>query len=191
MKSTDISFTFTDDYKADFERYVSELWSTNISGNIKALQNDEKGYLRELETCVNVRLVEELHVNLECVQADIRELFVEKNRLVDALTNGYVEHSGEIPESIQLDRLATWILKGAEQYGDILTDRQLRRRQNDIEFLFFSPEARSFRLEKDGNKRVKIAPSMDSDESHKVRVKLPHDNMDKREFNGPLRKYFQ
>jgi hypothetical protein len=116
-----------------------------------------------------------------------------KSDVVTKLTEKYFSERGEMPDFKDLDRLGTWILRFMENIDGeelILTDRQIRRRQNDKEVLFYSPESREFNLEADGNKVVKKAPGMDSDESHKVRVILPNDKADLRQFNGPLKKYY-
>jgi hypothetical protein len=116
-----------------------------------------------------------------------------KSNIVTKITEDYFGERGKMPDFKALDRLGTWILRFMENIDGeelILTDRQMRRRQNDKEMLFYSPESREYHLEADGNRVVKNAPGMDSDESHKVRVRLPHDNADLRQFNGPLKKYF-
>lgn len=118
---------------------------------------------------------------------------MKKGDIVTKLTEDYFSERGEMPECRDLDRLSTWIIRFMENIDGealILTDRQMRRRQNDKEVLFYSPESREFNLEADGNKLVKKAPGMDSVESHKVRVRLLHDNADLRQFNGPLKKYY-
>jgi hypothetical protein len=116
-----------------------------------------------------------------------------KSDVVTELTEKYFSERGEMPDFKDLDRLGTWILRFMENIDGeelVLTDRQMRTRNREKEMSFYSPESREFHLEADGNKVVKSAPGMDSDESHKVRVRLPHDNADLRQFNGPLTKYY-
>lgn len=116
-----------------------------------------------------------------------------KSDIVTKITEEYFSERGEMPEGSALDRLSTWIIRFMENIDGedlVLTDRQMRTRNREKEMSFYSPESREFHLEADGNKVVKNAPGMDSNESHKVHVRLPHDNVDLRQFNGPLKKYF-
>lgn len=92
------------------------------------------------------------------------------------------------PEPSVLERLATWIL-APEMPDDVFSDRQMRRRVNDKEVLFHDPQSNNYDMELDGNRYNKPRPGMDADESHKMRVSLPSDKIDKRKFNGPLEKY--
>jgi hypothetical protein len=123
----------------------------------------------------------------------MRSNAAKKGDIVTKITEDYFSKRGEMPECKDLDRLSTWIIRFMENIDGealILTDRQMRTRNREKEMSFYSPERREFHLEADGNKVVKKAPGMDSSESHKVRVRLPHDNADLRQFNGPLTKYF-
>lgn len=116
-----------------------------------------------------------------------------KTLIVEAITEQYFLQTNKMPDYLLLEKLSTFILRGQENVNEeypFLTDRQLRRRHNDKEVVFHSPEERKYHLENDGNKVVKATPSMDSLESHKVSVRLPSDNEDLRRYNGPLRKYF-
>lgn len=104
------------------------------------------------------------------------------------LTEEHFEQFGKMPDSAQLERLATWIL-APEMPSDVFSDRQMRRRVNDKEVLFYAPQRNNYDMEIDGNRYVKPKPGMDSEESHKDYVRLPSDRADKRQFNGPLEKY--
>ncbi|WP_427050394.1 hypothetical protein [Paenibacillus sp. TC-CSREp1] len=104
------------------------------------------------------------------------------------LTEYHFEQFGKMPDSAQLERLATWIL-APEMPADVFSDRQMRRRVNDKEVLFYAPQRNNYDMEIDGNRYVKPKPGMDSEESHKERVRLPSDRADKRQYNGPLGKY--
>jgi hypothetical protein len=116
-----------------------------------------------------------------------------KSDVVTKITEAYFSERGKMPDWGDLGRLSTWILRFMENIDGeelVLTDRQMRTRNREKEMSFYSPESREFHLEVDGNRLVKKAPGMDSDESHKVQVRLPHDNADLRQFNGPLKKYY-
>jgi hypothetical protein len=104
------------------------------------------------------------------------------------ITEDHFEQFGKMPDSIQLERLATWIL-APEMPADVFSDRQMRRRVNDKEVLFYAPQRNNYDMEIDGNRYVKPKPGMDSEESHRERVRLPSDRADKRQYNGPLEKY--
>jgi hypothetical protein len=127
------------------------------------------------------------------IYSAMRANAMKKGDIVTKITEDYFSERGKMPECKDLDRLSTWIIRFMENIdGDdlVLTDRQMRTRNREKEMSFYSPESRQFHLEAEGNKLVKNAPGMDSDESHKVRVRLPHDNADHREFNGPVKKSF-
>jgi hypothetical protein len=129
----------------------------------------------------------------EDIYKAMRANAMKKGDIVAKITEEYFSERGEMPEGRELDRLSTWIIRFMENIDGedlILTDRQMRTRNREKEMSFYSPESRQFHLEADGNKLVKNAPGMDSVESHKVRVRLQHDNADLRQFNGPLTKYF-
>lgn len=131
---------------------------------------------------------------VESIIKDFAEIDVEdKKQVVESLTEQYFAYTLKMPEIQQLEKLSTFILRGQEDANPeypFLSDRQLRRRHNDKEVVFYSPESRDNHMEVDGNSIKQAAPSMDSNESHKVKVRLQHDGGNMREFNGPLRKYF-
>nr|WP_154895266.1 hypothetical protein [Paenibacillus xylanexedens] len=112
----------------------------------------------------------------------------ERSMWVAKVTEEHFEQLGKMPDSNQLERLATWIL-APEMPADVFSDRQMRRRVNDKEVLFYAPQRNNYDMEIDGNRYVKPKPGMDSEESHKDYVKLPSDRADKRQYNGPLEKY--
>ncbi|WP_340028980.1 hypothetical protein MHB71_05025 [Paenibacillus sp. FSL H7-0940] len=112
----------------------------------------------------------------------------ERSMWAAKLTEEHFEQFGKMPDSTQLERLATWIL-APEMPADVFSDRQMRRRVNDKEVLFYAPQRNNYDMEIEGNRYVKPKPGMDSEESHKDYVRLPSDRADKRQFNGPLEKY--
>lgn len=112
----------------------------------------------------------------------------ERSTWTAKLTEDHFGQFGKMPDSAQLERLATWIL-APELPEDVFSDRQMRRRVNDKEVLFYAPQRNNYDMEIDGNRYVKPKPGMDSEESHKAYVRLPSDRADKRQYNGPLEKH--
>lgn len=161
---------------------TNELFDNEIDSVQKSLRKQFKAAMREGDT-----------EKAADIYRAMQENATKKRDIVANLTENYFSERGEMPDCKELDRLGTWILRfmeGIESVELILTERQMRTRNREKEMSFYSPESREFHLEVDGNRVVKGAPGMDSDESHKVKVKLPHDNADLRQFNGPLIKYY-
>jgi hypothetical protein len=171
-------------------RYILKNTAININ---ELFDNDLDLTQRGLRKHLELAMREGDQERASDIYSVMRANATKKGDIVTRITEDYFSERGKMPDWSDLDRLGTWILRFMENIDGeelILTDRQMRRRQNDKEVLFYSPESREFNLEADGNKVVKKAPGMDSDESHKVRVRLPNDNADLRQFNGPLKKYY-
>lgn len=115
-----------------------------------------------------------------------------KERCIAAksMTEVHYADEGKMPQPQILDRLASWILSiDQADDTDILTDRQMRTRNKEMEVSFHTPESNIYAMERDGNRYVKPRPNMDSEESQKVKVKMPSDEVDMRVYNSRLDKY--
>jgi hypothetical protein len=54
-----------------------------------------------------------------------QDLTVEfKNKLIQGMTDAYVEQTGEIPDSYELSRLATWLVEDKENDPDKVTNTE-------------------------------------------------------------------
>jgi hypothetical protein len=54
-----------------------------------------------------------------------QDLTVEfKNKLIQGLTDAYVEQTGEVPDSYELSRLATWLVEDKENDPDKVTNTE-------------------------------------------------------------------
>jgi hypothetical protein len=56
------------------------------------------------------------------VKQDLTDEF--KNKIIQALTDAYIEQTGEIPDSYQLSRLATWLVEDKENDPDKVTNTE-------------------------------------------------------------------
>ena len=169
-------FNASDDYKIAFAAEVDALWATDINARIGELQSE-------------IRQREKRGDDVTTQQARLRELFAQKRKAVANLTEAYVRDTGERPDARQLDRLATWLLKGAE-HGDIDAEvltapQRYRRKKRELPDMLIDGKI----MNDDGNTYREPKPSMDEKGSHFEYVRMPSDNEDKRKFNGPMRRY--
>ena len=179
----------SDDYKAQFTAAVDELWASDLNARIGELNAEirrleaECRYWERTNDWLGAAKPMGMLIDKRLQQWDLVE---EKIRRVDELIESYIASTGERPDSRQLDRLATWLLKGIEGDG-ILTYNQLKkRREREIPYEYIEYR------DNDGNRRIAPKPT-DSDGGYqyqqRIFVRLPHDNADLREFNGHVRKY--
>lgn len=177
-------FIFTNDHKTEFNGYVSDLYGNDVDKAVKEAVKLRNQALRDGD-----------EATAAIKQAEINSLVDDKNNTVSTLTEAYFAHAGEMPDYRQLDRLSTWILRWIEHDDPecyVLTDRQMATRNREREALFYNVESYDFSMERDGNRIVQPKPHMDAHNpsAHRVKVRLGSDElMDKRMYNGPLKKY--
>ena len=171
-------FNASDDYKTAFAAEVDALWASDINAKI----NEARAMLK--------KAVKDGDRKYELIaKLDLAIYFDEKRKAVANLIETYVRDVGERPDARQLDRLATWLLKGAE-HGDIDAEvltapQRYRRKKRELPDMLIDGKI----MNDDGNTYREPKPSMDEKGSHFEYVRMPSDNEDKRKFNGPMRRY--
>ena len=174
----------SDDYKAQFDfaksafaAAVDNLWASILNARIGELNAEIKRRQHESDEVA----AEKIEDNLDT----IAQLFAEKIRRVDELIERYIAATGERPDSRQLDRLATWLLKGAEELSEykILTERQMRTRNREKEFPSFTIDLHEQSAD-NGNKYNPPIAEWNGGLWRREYVKLPSDHEDKRKYNG-------
>jgi len=174
------------DYKSIFVAAVDNLWASDLNARIGELNAEIKRWQHELQMVKSDEVVAE---KIEDDLDTIAQLFAEKIRRVDELIERYIAATGERPDARQLDRLATWLLKGAE-HGDIDAEvltapQRYRRKKRELPDMLIDGKI----MNDDGNTYREPKPSMDEKGSHFEYVRMPSDNEDKRKFNGSMRRY--
>lgn len=181
------------DYKTAFAAEVDALWATDINARIGELQAHLKRLKKDLEEAEKTKATKWALLALpyeigEC-ERTIQCEFERKTQIAANLTEAYVCDTGERPDARQLDRMATWLLKGAE-HGDIDAEvltapQRYRRKKRELPDMLIDGKI----MNDDGNTYREPKPSMDEKGSHFEYVRMPSDNEDKRKFNGPMRRY--
>lgn len=176
----------SDDYKAQFAAAVDELWASDLNARIGELNAEIRRWKHELRMVKSDEIVaEKIEDDLDTMFLWLAQLFAEKNRRVDELIERYIAATGERPDSRQLNRLATWLLKGVEGDGTLTASQWYRRRKRELPDALIDEKV----FVDDGNSWREPKPRMDGDGSHFEYVRFPSDGEDKRRFNGNLRKY--
>lgn len=173
MKNTDIDALFDNDKWYE--------WSAKELRKLLKVEQFDRLFFTQLDLLLRcVEIIDPLIIKTSAERCDY----------VKTVTERYFATKGEMPDSHILERLATWILAvDDDENSGILSERQMRTRNKEKEVSFHTPEHNAYAMALDGNRYVKPRPGMDSDESHKVRVRTPSDKVDKRMYNGPLEKY--
>ena len=178
----------SDDYKAQFAAAVDELWASDLNARIGELNAEirrleaECRYWERTNDWLGAAKPMGILIDKRLQQWDLVE---EKIRRVDELIERYIAAIGERPDSRQLDRLATWLLKGAEELSEykILTERQMRTRNREKEFPSFTVDLYEQSADS-GNKYNPPIAEWNGGLWRREYVKLPSDHEDKRKYNG-------
>lgn len=188
-----LTFTFTNDYINEFKKHVDKLYKSSINDVIRDLKREVSSLETRLGESDNLESEDRLLETIEELEADIKDLFEEKVEITSSLIESYFGLVGETPNSIQLDRLSTWVIKHSEhddEEFDIKTKRQLQRIYKEREVLYDSNEIDDLVYEDDGNRVVKPKVNSDDNGNHRIRVSLDYDKEpDKRKYNAPVKRY--
>lgn len=121
-------------------------------------------------------------------KSDITEIEAKK-REINSLTESYFAVTYEVPDSVQLDRLSTWLLKGENLVGDFHSEDQTKWRQRKKETTVPEVFNDELSLKRDGNHVTKTLSPIDSEPDNFTHVDLEYDSTnDKRRYNAPVRK---
>jgi hypothetical protein len=150
---TQTTFVFTTDYKNEFKRYVDELFTRvkydEKTGGELAFKRVDRlpqagDYVILRGDSTPVKYDEKTHFESEITTVLVPDR-TKRIAIIDELIESYIAATGQRPDSVQLDRLATLCLreeltdrhpdKMSREEFPIMSDDQLARREEDERLL--------------------------------------------------------